>query len=84
MTMTCDFLNNLLDEYPEILNVSGGESIYDLSIVNEHQGEHRYHTADMLLLHFPLEHLTQPSSHKLHGWLLLDVALLCALCRECL
>ncbi|XP_048873572.1 ETS-related transcription factor Elf-3-like [Brienomyrus brachyistius] len=37
ITMTCDFLNNLLDEYPEILNVSGGESIYDLSIVNEHQ-----------------------------------------------
>ncbi|KPP57607.1 hypothetical protein Z043_124649 [Scleropages formosus] len=35
LNMTCDFLNNLLDEFPEILNVNGAESICDLSSMTE-------------------------------------------------
>ncbi|KAL4604894.1 ETS-related transcription factor Elf-3-like [Arapaima gigas] len=38
LTMTCDFLNNLLDEFPEILNVNGADGIYDLGSVAEHSG----------------------------------------------
>ncbi|KAG7472558.1 hypothetical protein MATL_G00110030 [Megalops atlanticus] len=34
LNMACDFFNSLFDEYPEILNVNGGDAHYDLLITD--------------------------------------------------
>ncbi|KAJ8370176.1 hypothetical protein SKAU_G00102040 [Synaphobranchus kaupii] len=50
LKMTCDFFNSLFEGYPEILNVSGGDSSYDLLITDERSGFCSYTQNDLKLL----------------------------------